>query len=209
LYDRAFTDLELLGFSDVASVMSFTVRMASVEPGFPVALNRPAEWAVSDLNGDGRKELYLASSDTLFSVDSLGQVTNVADLPSGTHLVKLNPPVDIDGDGKDDLLFEGGPFGIAQLVNGSVITRFNDFPASRAFPVRSRSGRGMIFVVGPFSGISSAALFTLSPRNTSVRQIPDGSTVCNVESFPASSFVITSPGQALCLIVIDTTLVET
>jgi len=201
LYDGAFTRLELTDFSNVDTVMNFVARMEGVQPGFPVFLPSPAEWAVADLNGDSAREIYFLRNDSLFERDSL-----LTRLPMGVRFAQACPVVDLDGDGSDELLFENTCVGVVELREGVVSERFGAFapePNVDVYPAQNLDGTGAFLRVWNYVDTLTITWLdsAFQPAAGWVEIIPAGTpyAVLNIESLPAQHFVIVVPGQAQCV----------
>lgn len=219
-YDGSFPHLELSRFSDVAPVMDFVVRSTKVAPGYPVAFPHPAEWAIADVNGDGRPEAYFLTSDSLYRVDSLGSVSFIDFVPPGMHLAHFNPPVDLDGDGKDEILLDGNRVGIVRNLNGTDTLQVSLQPLelsdNRAYPARGDSlGTGRILVVAADTAQSPqffyASVYDLNLNRVVAQvRVAQGSRLAplpyNVEPFPARRFVFVASGIASCWSVADSAI---
>jgi M6 family metalloprotease-like protein len=199
LYDGAFTRLELTDFSNVDTVMSFVARMEGVQPGFPVFLPSPAEWAVADLNGDSAREIYFFRNDSLFQSDSL-----LAVVPAGVHFAEISAAADLDGDGSDELIFEGSRVGVGEISGGGVSLRFDSLISEQyvhVYPARNEDGSGAFLRVlqymdtvkitwldSAFQPVAECSVITNGPYE-----------ILNIESLPAQHFVVVVPGQARCV----------
>jgi M6 family metalloprotease-like protein len=203
LYDGAYTYYELTNFSSVDSIMSFRLASSVVATGFPVALPAKADWGIADLDGDTVRELYLVSADSLYRADASGLSTLFA-VPGGLRPTKLQP-VDLDGDGKDELLFDGSQIGILKQQDSSdVLILSGDLTAAkRVYPARAADGTPLLLAVDEPSGQPNqitASLYTLQLSLIGTQVILQGAAVnpvpLNVESFPATTFVFIQPGEA-------------
>ncbi|RPH95382.1 T9SS C-terminal target domain-containing protein [candidate division KSB1 bacterium] len=211
LYDRAFTRLEFTSFSDVDSIMSFVVRMGGVQTGFPVHFTNRVDWAVGDLSGDGQPEVYFIAGDSLYQRDSL-----IACLPlssQGAKFSPLNPAVDIDGDDKDELLIEGEAFGYVELNDSAYAVHLYPIPGPpcTAQPALTSSRSNRILVFQHASGaIARLIACDLNGTNRGSRDYEStGSAVLlNIESLPATHFVLIMPGDAYGVNVGDSALDE-
>lgn len=219
LYDGAFTYYELTNFSPVDSVMSFRLLSTAVAPGFPVVLDEPAEWAPADLDGDGWRELYLVSGDSLFRADSANGFVGLAAVPNGVTPSKLLP-IDIDGDGREELLLEGSHVGIVEWDNGSlnVRTAIADWSSAniRVYPATATDGTDFLLAVGSntdsLSSVTAMALYTMDLTPIDIRPFASVSypefSFTNIESFPATRFVIVGQSIARAMEVTPTALVD-
>jgi M6 family metalloprotease-like protein len=199
MYDGAFTRLELTDFSSVDTVMSFAARVEGVQPGFPVFLPSPSEWAVADLNGDSLREIYFLRNDSLFERDSL-----VAVVPSGVHFAEVSAAADLNGDGSDELIFEGARLCICELVNEAVSLRYDSVISTSSvhvYPARNEDGTGALLKVWQCGDTAKIRWldFSFQPL-AQCSLITDGPCeVLNIESLPAQHFVVVVPGQARCV----------
>ena len=209
LYDGAYTNFELSGFSPVDSVMSFRYVSASIAPGFPVALPAPAEWGVADLDGDGFSELYLASAESFYRADSI-DLTTIGILPPGVRPVELDA-MSIDSDSLDELLLEGSRFGIVEQVGDVVSVRLSQPQSStdvKVYPAQTNDGVPMLMTIdadddGVPPDFVVASLYTLDFELVESIEVVRGSAVnsvpLNVESLPATTFIFLRDQEAVAL----------
>ena len=202
MYDGAFTRLELMDFSTVDTLMSFVARVEGVQPGFPVYLPSPAEWAVADLNGDSLREIYFLRNDSLFERDSL-----LTAVPSWVHFADIRAAADLDGDGSDELIFEGDRVGLGKLSDGALSVRFDStyFNCSvRVYPAQNEDGTGALLCVTRLCdsqvNLDTIQVSWLDLDFQRVAQWIVPTTgwheIINVESLPARHFVVVVHGQA-------------
>ncbi len=202
LYDGAYTYYELTNFTPVDSVMSFRLASSVVADGFPVVLEYPAEWGVADLNGDTTRELYLTNNGHLYRADSTG-LTHLFQISAGMQPSKLLP-TDLDGNDKEELLFEGARIGMLWKYGGVDSLRVSNILSSpsRVYPVRTDDGTPLLMTVDSttMAGSIVATLYTLGLDVIDMQVVLEGgatnSIPLNVESFPAITFVFLREGEA-------------
>ncbi len=151
LTDHSFTFLEISDFTDVDSIMSCRVRGTLVEDGFPVSVaDTAARWAIADLDGDGQREFYAQSHDTLFVVDDSSGLSLVMVVPDG---VLLDTAYSIGANDAERLCFIGNPVGTVGWTEGGLDSTFRDVPIStsvmnRVFHVTTQSGGERMLFTG-------------------------------------------------------------
>jgi M6 family metalloprotease-like protein len=213
-YDGAYTRLELRSFSVVDTIMSCIASLLDVQPGFPVVLKDRADWAIADMNADGQREIYFIVRDTLFAGDSA-----ITAVPMGVHFARPNVPVDVNGDGREDLLFEGITAGITFKTDSTYVTRFEmyehyDDDGVRTFPATALSGAHRILLCTDRSTLLPDAL-VLVFYDADMRRISDvafhGFTladISNIDTFPSHRFVLVKQGVVIVIAVNDTSYTE-
>lgn len=228
LYDGSYTKIELSGFTDVAPIMSFIAKQTDAATGFPVSFPVSAKWTTADLFGNGRplgifstnQNFHGWSRDTVFVVDTLGRVVYKQQLTTG-NVVQFNPPVDVDGDGKDEVLFEGSPIGILKAEGDSFRITFSSPPGNflsseHVIPVKSVNGLPGIACVGRY-GVGAGVerrmiLFDLNMNEiySLLLGLDDGQVAppeaYNIDSYPTQRILFIQDHQASCISVGDTAL---
>jgi M6 family metalloprotease-like protein len=201
LYDGAFTRLELTDFSSVDTVMNFVAHVEGVQPGFPIFLPLPAEWAVADLNGDSSREIYFLRNDSLFERDSL-----LALVPSGVHFAEVAAAVDLDGDGADELLFEGSRIGFGETNGEALDLHFDGLTAGayvHAYAARNQDGTGALLRVWHWADTLKTlwldTAFHASMISFDLVAMDTPYEVLNVETLPAQHFILVWPRNARSL----------
>ncbi|RQV97772.1 hypothetical protein EH220_04425, partial [bacterium] len=110
LYDKSFTNLEIANFSDVDSVMSFTIRSTNTIEGFPLEIQidplANSSWqelfgeslpdfTTADLDGDSINELCVLTGTALQIFDS--SATLIWSTPvGGARFADIGHQIDID-----------------------------------------------------------------------------------------------------------------
>ncbi|MET0394398.1 MAG: FG-GAP-like repeat-containing protein [Chitinophagaceae bacterium] len=179
-YGVAIGDINLDGKSDLVvannGANSFSVfRNTSAAPGsvsFAAKLDfglrsGPYSASISDLNGDGKPDIVIATSD--LAVVQNNSTTSAISLGGATYLNPLLTPFvvaigDLDGDGKSDLA--GGAFS-----------------AERVMLIRNKSNEPTIKTFAPASGVAGTTV-TIDGSNFS------GVTAVGFGGVPAASFTI-------------------
>lgn len=214
LYDGSYTRLRLSDFSRMDSVMSFVCRMEGVANGFPVCIPNAVEWAVADLDGDSLREVYVCRTDSLLQISHEGEMSAIAALPEGIRLASPSA-VDLDGDGDDEVLFEGTHVGILSRSDSQI--GFNSsslayLTGTRVFAARPESERSRILCVGHDAVDYSARLYDVDMNLLGDQVLPfmarERVFVSNLESFPARKFLFSAEGLAICFAVADSSLLR-
>ena len=143
LSDNSYTFLAITDFSDVDSVMTCRVRGTLVEPGYSATVSDTSAKAVmADLDGNGFRELYIQSHNSVYVVRDSTGLQFFTDIPEGAVLSKVAQ----SSDGQpEQLLFTGSPVGLARIVEGIIDTIFReiDLPNSvinRVYSCETTSG---------------------------------------------------------------------
>jgi len=215
LYDGSYTRLRLSDFSQIDSVMSLVCRTEGVASGYPVCLPNAVEWTVADLDGDSLRELYVCRADSLFQVSHEGEMRVVAALPSGIRLASPSS-IDLDGDGNDEILFEGSRVGILSQSDSEIILESSTpiyLTGNRVFGARSVDGASRILCVGHDAVEYVAFVYDVDMNLLGDQRLPFMSRervfVGNLESFPAHQFALSGEGLAICYAVDDSSLLQT
>ncbi|MBL0060351.1 MAG: T9SS type A sorting domain-containing protein [bacterium] len=143
LSDHSYTFLAITDFSDVDSVMTCRVRGTLVEPGYPASVSDTnAKAVMADLDGNGVRELYLQSHDTLFVAKDSTGLQFFTGIPAGSV---LSPVIASNGDLAELLLLVGNPVGLIRLTNDAIDTLFRivDLPDAvfdHVFYCKTREG---------------------------------------------------------------------
>ncbi|MFZ5433117.1 MAG: T9SS type A sorting domain-containing protein [Calditrichota bacterium] len=218
LYDRSYTRLHLSGFSSVDSVMSFICRMDNLAAVFPLRFTDNVLWTSADLNGDGDYELYFQQLD---SSHVLTQVTSDSVLTLDYPLTDLGlidnvPPVDIDWNPGDELLFSGARLAILGFNAETPILRVSEPIATQgmntAYFARSSAGNGLVLLMQRFgSDLVRLLLFSteLQELDTLDFEFSDFSpyvSAHNVDAYPSRRFVLFGLGKAACISLDDSRL---
>lgn len=209
LYDKSFTNLELTNFSDVDSVMSFTIRSTNTITGFPLDLiinsqanslwrsnygrNLP-DYAVADLDGDSINELCILTGDYLRIYDSTATLLWETPTSLLAKFADIGSQIDIDGDNRDELLLDGRIVGIVEFENDEFTLRMalsSTAPLSIR-PARSISDEIRLVVFNSdytaYDLLDSA--LNILHHDTLVSQVGNYQRVFNIESYPANSFLL-------------------
>jgi len=105
--DWAYSWSELSNFSPISATMSFRVKNRSRVAGFPIEIPPMLEDSLivfpGDFNGDGNSELLVAGRDTTILIIDSTAVPRQVVLPVWRNM----RVVDIDGDGRDEVLLGG------------------------------------------------------------------------------------------------------
>lgn len=228
MYDGSYTSLELSNFSDVAEVMTFTARNTLAEPGFPVAIpwhdgftqpiKRP--WITADLNADGQQEFY-AYGGGFYTTDSLGNTFAIKDTLSIPPMLYGNP-VDIDNDGRDEILLcnESG-IGIVEQEGSEIIYRSSEAEPSEdqmTYSAQTDEGlRGFLRfnIAFPEEGQQTIfisfydSMFDQVFRDSiSVPALEAFLQAFNVEKYPAEHFLLLINNEAVCIAVTNSGIDE-
>jgi len=122
LHDKSHTNLELSNFSDVDSIMSFTIRSANTEEGYPIEITPDPDlselwlsaidtelpdYTVADLDGDSINELCVITGEAIEVYDSTATLIWSTSIYQVTRFAEIGHPVDIDNDGLVEVLIEG------------------------------------------------------------------------------------------------------
>ncbi|MDD5087816.1 MAG: hypothetical protein PHI18_03335, partial [bacterium] len=211
LYDGAYTRLRLSNFSPVDSVMSFVCRMEDAAVGYPACIPNALEWTIADLDGDSLRELYVCRYDSLLQISNDGAIRALAALPEGL-LPAFPSSVDMDGDGDDELLFEGYDLGILNHDSATISlnTTYAHSSENRVFAARSESGTGRILCIGNDAVQYIWQIFDEDLNLLDRQNLPflarERISISNLESFPAHRFVISGEALAICYSISDSSL---
>jgi len=189
LHDNSYTFLEISDFSDVDSIMSCRIRNTLTSNGFPVTVSdTAARWAVADLNGDGIREFYVQSYDSLFTVsDSLGLELALI-VPTGAT---LDTAFGIGSESKEKLLFTGNPIGFVGWQDGAIDSSFVVPPLSgarvdRVFNCLSDQNIRIVFTAPQAYAIYNQNFELVSAR---INLSPEVNDFTNAELYPAKALI--------------------
>jgi M6 family metalloprotease-like protein len=196
-YDGSYPRLDLTDFSTVDTVMSFVARLDGLQPGFPVSFAAPADWAVADLDGDSVRDIYFIVNDSLFQRDSF-----LVEISHNDRFAGACPAVDLDGDGRDELIFEGSRIGFAYWDDGAILTNWDSTTSSsdqKVYPARNVDSTGGLLGVTFARDTLTAIWYNMSFDTVGERKLSTTGiySVLNVESFPALDYILIVPGLAL------------
>ena len=232
LYDRSFTNLELANFSDVDSIMSFTVRQTNTYDGFPIVLTTNPipdqqwseifgrslpDYAAADLDGDSINELCVITVDSLKIFDSTASLLWSTELGSLMAFADIGHQVDVDGDGRVELLLEGTRVGIVEFENDQYQIRENRLDGGvdnvlKMRPAVSINNEPRLLVVPQYH--SSYVLLDLELNTVEDFPLNPGAynpfqTVLNLETYPSSTFALIAHSDEISVISVnDTTVIE-
>jgi M6 family metalloprotease-like protein len=222
LYDKSFTYIELSNFSNVDSIMSFTIRSTMTAAGFPIEIPNSAEYLIADVDGDGYSNLLVHNQDSLFIFDSLGTQIYTTPIPQDISFASAMPAVDVDGNGAEEVLFEG--LGIGLLRFNSSVYEFHSeaisYPPEQPLRARVRpaissigNARIIVFVGSVDSELlwGNATLYDLDLnliRSIVIGQEEPIRDLWNLNSYPARHFLFATESHLYAYSVEDSTLSE-
>jgi len=231
LHDKASTNIELSNFSDVDSIMSFTMRSTSTAEGFPLELEidpilndlwntaldvKLPLYTVADLDGDDINEMCLITGDAIRVFDTTATEIWSTDLYQVSRFAEIGPQVDIDNDGRDEVLVEGTIVGILEYEGDEY--RFRNIHSNdlghdllTVRPGISDEDQPRILTVP----VDSASIMLLNLEfdllddvHLSEHALSDIEMI-NIESYPSNSFAITANADYIWIYSInDSSLAE-
>ncbi len=204
LSDNSYSFLSFSDFSEIGPIMSCRVRGSNTQDGFPVAVaDTTANWASADLDGDGVKEFYVQSNDSVFQVmDSTG-LHFYALLPGGSSLDRSFRRFGLSS---DQLMLIGNPADLIRSTEGVVEVLTQPLPfanpvADRSFDCMTEDSVSRLVFTGrcdgDFERISCAFIFdaNMTPLSSTSGISTTLSTFANGSTYPTHSLMFWSAGQ--------------